>query len=132
LRVACLTEEIKNQKIGDYHMTWLVGLLHDTKEDDLFIYSDRIDDVLKDLLPQEKEKVMRYIDQLTSDESLSKGEKKRDQILKMDVLDLIPCWIRIFDKYDNCKRFRQNSVGKPKIEIDGYCSIAYICYLRGL
>ena len=95
-------------------MTWLVGLLHDTKEDDLQIYSQRIEDVLKDLLPQEKKKVMDYIDQLTSDQSLTKGEKKRDQILKMEVLELIPCWIRIFDKYDNCRRFRTNAVGKSK------------------
>ena len=57
---------------------------------------------------------MSYIDQLTSDESLSKGEKKKDQIIKMDVLELIPCWIRIFDKYDNCRRFRNNPVGKKK------------------
>lgn len=75
---------------------------------------------------------MDYIDQLTSDDSLTKGEKKRDQILKMEVLELIPCWIRIFDKYDNCRRFRKNSVGKSKAEIDGYCSIAYLCYKRGL
>jgi hypothetical protein len=95
-------------------MTWLVGLLHDTKEDDLFTYSDRIEDVLRDLLPEEKKQVMNYIDQLTSDESLSKGEKKQDQITKMNVLELIPCWIRIFDKYDNCRRFRSNPVGKSK------------------
>jgi hypothetical protein len=131
LRVACFTEQIKNQKIEDYHMTWLVGLLHDTKEDELMIYSERIDDVLKDLLPLESQKVKSYIDQLTSDESLSKGEKKRGQILKMDELELIPCWIRIFDKYDNCRRFRNNPVGKKKSEIDGYCSIAYLCYHRG-
>jgi|JI9StandDraft_1071089.scaffolds.fasta_scaffold1358521_1 hypothetical protein len=31
LRIACMTEEIKNQKISEYHMTWLVGLLHDSK-----------------------------------------------------------------------------------------------------
>ena len=131
LRVACLTEQITNQRIGDYHMTWLVGLLHDTKEDDLLKYSESIDEILSDLLPTEKQVVMKYIDQLTSDEWLSKGEKKLDQIKKMDVLDLIPCWIRIFDKYDNCWRFRKNSVGKSKKEIDGYCSIAYLCYKRG-
>lgn len=48
-------------------MTWLVGLLHDTKEDDLVTYSEQIEDVLQDLMPAEKEKVMTYIDQLTSE-----------------------------------------------------------------
>lgn len=130
LRVACHTEHIKHQKISDYHMTWLVGLLHDTKEDDFLTYSERIDDVLKDLLPAEKEKVISYIDQLTSDESLSKGQKKKQQILKMDQLELIPCWIRIFDKYDNCRRFRSNSVGNTRDFLNGYCAIAYLCYNR--
>lgn len=51
LRIACLTEEIKNQRISDYHMSWLVGILHDAKEDDLITYSENIDDVLVDLLP---------------------------------------------------------------------------------
>jgi hypothetical protein len=54
-------------------MTWLVGLLHDTKEDSLQIYSDRIDDVLEDLTAAEQKTVKGYIDQLTSDELLSKG-----------------------------------------------------------
>lgn len=71
---------------------------------------------------------MNYIDQLTSDETLSKGEKKKDGLKKMESMDLIPCWIRIFDKYDNCRRFRKNPVGKTKKEIDGYCSIAFLCY----
>jgi len=95
-------------------MTFLVGLLHDTKEDDLIKYSEDIDTVLIDLLPEEQERVKTYIDQLTSKEWLSKGEKKQDQINKMEILDLIPCWIRIFDKFDNCRRFRSNPVGKSK------------------
>lgn len=33
-------------------MSWLVGLLHDTKEDGLIIYSERIEEVLRDLLPE--------------------------------------------------------------------------------
>ena len=112
-------------------MTWLVGLLHDTKEDDLLQYTEAIEDVLVDLLPEEKAKVISYIDQLTSEEWLSKGEKKADQIKKMETLDLIPCWIRIFDKYDNCRRFKKNAVGKSKKELQGYFSIAYLCYRRG-
>ena len=67
LRVAALTEAIKNQTISDYHMNWLVGVLHDAKEDDLFTYNEEIDDVLVDLLPEEKTRVLLYIDQLTSD-----------------------------------------------------------------
>ena len=50
-------------------MNWLVGLLHDTKEDAVVTYSERIDDVLKDLLPEEKKQVLHYIDQLTSDDT---------------------------------------------------------------
>lgn len=65
-------------------MSWLVGLLHDTKEDGLIIYSERIEEVLRDLLPEESKQVMRYIDQLSSDEFMTKGEKKRSQILKME------------------------------------------------
>lgn len=33
-------------------MNWLVALLHDSKEDDLMMYSENIDEVLKDLLPE--------------------------------------------------------------------------------
>lgn len=95
-------------------MTWLVGLLHDTKEDHLIAYSEKIEDVLVDLHPEERKKVLLYIDQLTSEEWKSKGEKKEDQIKKMEILDLIPCWIRVFDKYDNCRRFKKNPVGNSR------------------
>ena len=111
-------------------MTWLVGLLHDTKEDDLVTYSEKIEEVLIDLLPEQKEKVLTYIDQLTSEEWKSKGEKKEDQIKKMEILDLIPSWIRVFDKYDNCRRFKADPVGNSKKKIEGYCAIAYLCYKR--
>ena len=52
------------------------------------------------------------------------------QIQKMEKMDLVPCWIRIFDKYDNCRRFKQNPVGNSKEKLDGYFSIAYLCYKR--
>lgn len=71
-----------------------------------------------------------YIDQLTSDESLSKGQKKANQLKKMNDLDLIPCWIRIFDKYDNCRRFKANPVGNDKQKLEGYFAIAYLCYKK--
>ncbi len=73
---------------------------------------------------------MQYIDQLSSDEFTSKGEQKRSQILKMEKMELIPSWIRIFDKYDNCRRFLKDPVGKTPAEINGYCAIAYLCYNR--
>jgi hypothetical protein len=45
-------------------------------------------------------------------------------------MDLIPSWILLFDKYDNCKRFQQNPVGKTKEEVDGYLSVAYLIFLE--
>ena len=111
-------------------MNWLVGVLHDAKEDDLMTYNEEIDDVLADLLPEEKARVLLYIDQLTSDETLSKGMKKAQQIEKMEVMDLVPCWIRIFDKYDNCRRFKLNPLDNSKEKLAGYFSIAYLCYKR--
>ena len=44
-------------------------------------------------------------------------------------MDLIPSWILVFDKYDNCRRFRQNSCGKTREELQGYFSVAYLIYL---
>jgi len=113
-------------------MNWLLGILHDTKEDDVVKFSSKIDDVLADLLPDEKKKVLEYIDQLTSDEWLSSGEKKKDQILRMEKMDIVPTWIRIFDKYDNCRRFKQNPAGKKKSDVDGYFAIAWCCYDKGI
>lgn len=48
----------------------------------------------------------------------------------MEILDLVPSWIRVFDKYDNCRRFKKNPVGNSKKKIDGYCAIAYLCYKK--
>jgi hypothetical protein len=31
IRVAGMTEQIKSQSVGHYHLTWLLGILHDTK-----------------------------------------------------------------------------------------------------
>ena len=44
-------------------------------------------------------------------------------------MDLIPSWILIFDKYDNCARFKKDPVGKSKEELEGYYSVAYLIYL---
>jgi hypothetical protein len=45
-------------------------------------------------------------------------------------MDLVPSWILIFDKYDNCFRFKQNPCGKSKEELDGYFAVAYLIYLN--
>lgn len=50
----------------------------------------------------------------------------------MDVLDIVPCYIKIFDKYDNCKRFLKNGVGKSQMELNGYFAISIICYEKAL
>lgn len=39
IRVAGMTEEIALQGLLDYHLNWLVGILHDSKEDDPIFYS---------------------------------------------------------------------------------------------
>ncbi len=45
-------------------------------------------------------------------------------------MDLLPSWILIFDKYDNCRRFKLNPCGKSKEELDGYFSVAYLIFLK--
>jgi hypothetical protein len=37
------------------------------------LYSEKIDDFLQDLLPEEKKQVLDYIDQLSKDKTLSNG-----------------------------------------------------------
>lgn len=65
-------------------MCWLIGILHDSKEDNPVEYGSNIDDVLQDLLTDEAAKTKKYIDQLSSDKSLSKGQQKREQVKKID------------------------------------------------
>ena len=43
-------------------------------------------------------------------------------------MDLIPSWILIFDKYDNCARFKKDPVGKTEQELNGYYAVAYLIY----
>ncbi len=74
--------------------------------------------------------MLKYINDLTSDKTLSKGEQKRQQVLRSEKMDLIPSWIIVFDKFDNCQRFKKNPCGKTKVELDGYFSVAYLIYLR--
>ena len=50
----------------------------------------------------------------------------------MDKLDVVPTYIKIFDKYDNCRRFLKNSVGKAEEELNGYYAVAFLCYDIGL
>lgn len=73
----------------------------------------------------------KYVDILTSDKTLSKGEQKFRQIEKTEKMELVPSWILIFDKYDNCRRFKANPCGKSKEELNGYFSVAYLIYIRG-
>lgn len=46
----------------------------------------------------------------------------------MHLLDLVPTYIKIFDKYDNCRRFLKNPVGKNPDELNGYYAVAILCY----
>jgi hypothetical protein len=105
-----------------------VGVLHDAKEDDPALFGQEIDGVLQDLLKEEKEQVLKYIDQLSKDRTLPKGEQKREHVERMHTLDLVPSYIKIFDKYDNCKRFLNNSVGKSPEELCGYYAVAVLCF----
>jgi hypothetical protein len=41
--VAGLTEEIQEQSLMEYHMNWLLGILHDDKEEDPVYYGAHID-----------------------------------------------------------------------------------------
>lgn len=50
--------------------------------------------------------------------------------MKMEEMELVPSWIRVFDKYDNCRRFLENPVGRSTGKVSGYCAIAYLCYHR--
>ena len=50
----------------------------------------------------------------------------------MHTLDLVPTYIKIFDKYDNCKRFLRNPVGKSHEELNGYFAVALLCYDIGI
>jgi hypothetical protein len=86
---------------------------------------------LKDLFPKEQEDLKKYVDILTSDKTLSKGQQKLAQIEKVEKMSLVPTWILIFDKYDNCRRFKINGCGKSQEELNGYYSVAYLIYLRG-
>jgi hypothetical protein len=45
-------------------------------------------------------------------------------------MDLVPTWVLLFDKYDNCRRFKANGCGKSKKELDGYFSVAYVIYIK--
>ena len=47
-------------------------------------------------------------------------------------MDIVPCYIKIFDKYDNCRRFVLHSCGKSEKELNGYFSIAILCYEAAL
>lgn len=127
-----MTEDIAAQSLFDYHLNWLVGVLHDSKEDDPVVFSERIDDVLQDLLPSEKQQVLNYIDQLSKDRTIPKGMQKKEQVDRMAALDIVPTYIKIFDKYDNCRRFLKNGVGKSQSELNGYFAIAILCYDRAI
>lgn len=71
---------------------------------------------------------MKYIDQLSKDRTLPKGRQKKEHVERMSKLDLVPTYIKIFDKYDNCRRFMRNTVGKTMEELNGYYAVAVICY----
>ena len=46
-----MCEEILDQTMEQYHMGWLIGILHDDKEHDPLLFNDKIDYVIEDLLP---------------------------------------------------------------------------------
>jgi hypothetical protein len=113
-----------------YHMGWLLGILHDNKEQNPVLFSERIDWVLQDLTPQEQKKMKSYIDVLTSNKAEGKGEQKRQQLIKIETMELIPSWILVFDKLDNCRRFKKNPCGKSKEELDGYFAVAFLIFTK--
>jgi len=71
---------------------------------------------------------MKYIDQLSKDNTLPKGERKREHVQRMRKLDLVPSYITIFDKYDNSSRFLKDGCGKSQMELNGYYAVSLTCY----
>ena len=54
-------------------MGWLLGILHDNKEQNPTIYAQMIDWVVNDLFLEEQKEIKLYVDLLSSDKSLKKG-----------------------------------------------------------
>jgi hypothetical protein len=50
----------------------------------------------------------------------------------MDKMDLIPSYIKLFDKYDNCSRFLKDSCGKSPTELNGYFAVSLECYDKAI
>lgn len=113
----------------EYHQCWLLGILHDNKECDAKLYHTRIEYVLKDLLPKEREDIKHYVNLLTPDPALPKGERKKYQVTRAPNMPLVPSWILLFDKMDNCKRFKKDSIDKQQVELKGYYAVAYLIFL---
>ena len=76
--------------------------------------------------------VLKSIDQLSKDRTLPKGQQKKEHVERMHKLDIVPTYIKIFDKYDNCRRFLKNPVGKTEAELTGYYAVAILCYEIGM
>ncbi len=47
-------------------------------------------------------------------------------------LDIVPSYIKIFDKYDNCRRLLMYGVVMSQLVINGYFDIDIMCYDRAI
>jgi hypothetical protein len=47
------------------------------------LFSEKIGWVIQDLTPNEQQKILKYIDELTSNKTLTKGEQKREQLKRI-------------------------------------------------
>lgn len=115
VQIAGLTEEIESQDYLDYHLTWLTGVLKDLPALFPDQYRDRIDEVLQELKTDEAERVKKYVEQLSGDPRLARGERCRRLADRVSEMDAIPCYIQIFELYSYCSLWKRQKWERPRV-----------------
>lgn len=132
VQIAGLTEEIKSQDYLDYHLTWLTGVLKDLPTlfpDD---YRQNIDEVLDELRGEEAGRVRKYVEMLSVDMRLPEGERCRRMAERVSEMDVIPCYIQIFELYSYCSLWKRLKWERPVLEYEGYLAYAYMFFYKAV
>jgi hypothetical protein len=132
VQIAGLTEEIESQDYLDYHLTWLTGVLKDLPALFPDQYRDRIDEVLQELKTEEAVRVKRYVEQLSGDPRLPKGERFRILTDRIKEMDAIPCYIQIFELYSYCSLWKRLKWERRKVYYDGFMAFAYMFFYKAI
>ena len=107
-----------------------MGLLSDVFSYSQAAYEQRVPEILAGLPDYESKRIQNYIEQVNYNPKIAKGQKYKNMLDRVAEMDVIPCYIKLFELYIMIQHYKLNRHHFSKPEYEGYLAYAYMFWYK--